>query len=346
MTRQIEFESLFIDTRLVACAHSCKYCLMGKKRIAKISPVRAHALIERFLQWEAADGSDLSVGYTFNYADDHDHEQLELLKDLGTRFPREYDPLKRITLGGLPMRSDDEIQLWLKERQKYGCISVHASLAGTDATHDYWNGQHGNFSLIMRMLRTAGELGMALGARMFVSKSTLPSLARLNDMLDELPQHPGNWRYAVPYFYIGWGARFEDERIDEAIRDSLPPWLQRLSWTTAPDSRALSEREWIKVLSVEDDRPQKVALTLTITEENIGWLETRTCGEIVQNLKARTAAAYASIPSTVELAEQYGDSRNTRIYPLERCVEIKWLDKYLLAKSVVFERHLTHLQIG
>ncbi|WP_400766510.1 hypothetical protein [Methylosinus sporium] len=67
---------------------------------------------------------------------------------------------------------------------------------------------------------------------------------------------------------------------------------------------------------------------------------------IVDDYRTRTRAAYAAIPSLVELCDRYGNRDGTKIYPLQRCVEMKWLDLHLAEHPTDFERQLTHLQMG
>lgn len=344
MGKHIRFETIHIHSKLVACAHSCKYCSMGKKKIARIQPGRIHALLERFLEWETS--HDMRIGYIVNYSADYDRATLEYLRDLRDRFPREYEPLRRITLGGLRKRTDEELRLWLRERQKFGCISAHGSFAGYGEVHDYWNNQRGNYDLIVRTLRIAGEIGMAILARIFVVKSTLSTLGALNDALDALPKHENDWRYAVPYSYAGWGTRLEEERIDERTRDELPLWLHTLlRKARSAEGECRSEREWIEVIRNKGNQSNG-GLILNVTEHNIERLEHQTCDEIIDDLRARTLKAYAAIPDFQELCERYGDRNGTKIYGLERCLEMKWLDRHLQEHPTNFERQLTHLQLG
>jgi hypothetical protein len=343
-----EFERILVHAKLVACAHSCKYCLMGKKRLAKITPARFIGFVERFLEWERKQGSDEIVGYVPNYTSDHNRETLELLKDVDERFPRRYSPLRGITLGGLPMRTESELLEWLTERQSFGCETAHGSLAGTGKVHDYWNGQSGNYELIMTTMRIAGEIGMALGARMFVAKSTLSLLQELNDDLERLPKHEADWRYATPFFYAGWGARLEEERIDEDERDALPKWLEPMirRSTSLRDVIWRSEREWIETIRDGKAQPSQIQLILNINDDNIDRLEGMSCDAIVAEYRSRTQAAYAAIPSLTELCERYGDRNDRRVYILQRCIQMKWLDLHLRDYPTRFERQLTHLQMG
>jgi hypothetical protein len=189
-------------------------------------------------------------------------------------------------------------------------------------------------------------MGMAVLARIFVVKSTLSSLQALNDTLDTLPDHNDNWRYAVPYFYAGWGSRLEEDRIDEKIRDGLPPWLNTLlREARSADGECRSEREWIEVIRYNSTQ-RKGSLILNVTEDNIERLEKQTCDEIVEDLETRTRRAYSIIPSLPELCDRYGNRNGTKVYGLERCLEMKWLDRHLQEHPTKFERQLTHLQLG
>jgi hypothetical protein len=245
----------------------------------------------------------------------------------------------------LPWRDDSALNDWLVERQSLGLKTVHASLAGVGEVHDFWNGRAGNFDLIMRTLQAAGDLGLALGARLFVSKSTLPHLAALNERLERLPKHEEDWRYATPFFYFGWGAWFEDERIDEAERDALPSWMKPLVERDGGAWR--SEREWIAHLSSQPPRKaDETQLVINVDDDNIAMLENSSCEEIIGDYERRTRAAYAALPTLDELCDRYGDKDGALVYPLLRCVETKWLDMHLAREPISFERRLTHLQIG
>ncbi|ACK52361.1 hypothetical protein Msil_3472 [Methylocella silvestris BL2] len=346
MAREVAFSGINIHAKKSACAHSCKYCLMGDKKLSSISNERFSTFVLRFLEWgDKRKRSDFAVEYSLNYSDEYDRATLEMLRGLNERFPSKY-PLGGITLGGLRQRSEADMRAWLIERQSFGCRTAHASLAGVGALHDHWNGREGNFDFLLMTLRLAGELGMALGARLFVARSTLSSLEALNEKLDCLPRHEGDWRYAQPFFYLGWGARFEDERLDEELRDALPDWLDPLIERGAASGVWRSEREWIMHLRDTPAQPAKLSLDLILTDDNIDRLESMSCGEIVAEYETRTRAAYAALPSLHELCDRYADRDGRLVYELERCVELKWLDRHLAEHPTHFERQLTHLQLG
>src|SRR5262249_6375772 len=151
-----------------------------------------------------------------------------------------------------------------------GIIGFHTSLAGCRETHDRWNGRSGGFDYQTAILQMAGERGMLRQEKLFLTKNTLPLFHRLLNILDAIPGEVRS-RTASPFFYAGLASRYEDERLTEDDRDSLPDWVNRLrprkfdTW--------LSEREWIPVMLETADRTRRLLLKLDVDETNIDDLE-------------------------------------------------------------------------
>ncbi len=261
--------SILLTARLNPCHHRCKYCQVGQKKLAHVPATRFLQFAERFLEWQYAHAPDLDVGYMLNYTFDYDRDTLRRLHDLKTRFAFDYPPLRSMLLGGLPWRPDEALRSWLIERQEFGLTNVHATLAGVDATHDYWNGRPGNFELLMRTLRMAKDLGMSNATRLFVTRSTLPRLEELRDRLDQLPSHPRDRRYTMPFFYAGWSTRHETERIDEDIRDNLPQWVRALARNAAEAGEWRSEREWVAHIRERPEPEVHTKLYINVADDNI-----------------------------------------------------------------------------
>jgi len=320
---------------------------MGDKRLAKITSARFCGLVERFLEWgERRSGGlkEFPIYYVLNYACDYDRSTLQLLKRLWERFPH-WSGLDSILLGGLPRREDDATREWLIERQSFGCKYVIASFAGAGVIHDYWNGRPGDFDHLLNMLRIAIELGMELETRMFLTKSTVGTMEMLFERIDELPPHKGE-SFVSLLSYAGWGSRLENERIDEKMRDALPPRVASLIEPMLVRHPWRSEREWIDHFRGEPAAETITDLVVNLTDDNVDRLESMPCDEIFSELNLRTLAAYAAIPTIHELAERYGDKNGVLIYSHDACIERKWLDLHLADNPTRFERQLTHLAIG
>ncbi len=134
----------------------------------------------------------------------------------------------------------------------------------------------------------------------------------------------------------------ENERIDEADRDRMSRRVARLCGS-AEDLR--SEREWIEALGGQAEQTTREYLHLSIDAANLPLIEAMSCDEIVADLKSRTAAAYAAIPTAGELCGAAGDRSNTKIYGSRDDVERLWLKRYLQHHPIQFEMRSDPLRI-
>jgi hypothetical protein len=244
---------------------------------------------------------------------------LEGVRRLRARRGRAFEILN---LGGLRLRDAEALQTWMDERQGAGITGFHASLAGCDQTHDRWNGRRGDFDYQMSILRMAGERGMGRQERLFVAKSTLPQFDRLLDALDGLPGEALS-RIVTPFFFAGLARRYEDDRITEDVRDTLPARITGLRRGRFAEWR--SEREWIPVLMEAADKPRKVAMKLDVHEGNIEALENASCDEVFAAQERVYHDGYRRMPSFEELCVRYGDRDGRKVYLLPRDLEDKWM---------------------
>jgi hypothetical protein len=168
----------------------------------------------------------------------------------------------------------------------------------------------------------AGERGLVRQEKLFLTRNTLPLFDRLLDILDALPGECVR-RSVGPYFFAGLARRYEDERITEKIRDTLPDRINRFR----PKKRDtwLSEREWIPIMLETASQPRKLMLKLDVNETNIDDLENRSCEDIFAGRQQEYQASYRAIPSLEYLCDRYGDRENRRVYIMSRDVEGKWM---------------------
>jgi hypothetical protein len=228
-----------------------------------------------------------------------------------------------LNLGGLRIRSGDELVTWLEERKVAGIFGFHTSLAGHGEIHDRWNGRAGDFDYQMSILRLAGERGMIRQEKLFLAQNTLPIFDRLLDILDDIPGEISS-RTASPFFYAGLATRYETQRLTEDDRDRLPERINRLR--PKRFNNWLSEREWIPVMLETADQPRKLLLKLDVNETNIDCLENTSCEEIFTERERQYQESYRLMPALDELCSRYGDSTSRKIYMMSRDVEGRWLD--------------------
>lgn len=338
MARDIEVAGISIFAKTAPCAHACRYCLMGKKKVSRLAVSRFVDLVDRFIDWRASNNPTFEIWQGVNYSahigtDDHAmllglHERLNW-----GRYSR------RVHLGGLPIWSDEQLVEWLSVRMEQGIETVHASLAGHSETHDYWNKRKGDFDYLLKVMSIANRIGLGLRQRLFIIKSTIPLLEETIERLDAAGA-PFE-RYFLTFFYRGTAIEHAHERIVSADLDLLPASVrQHPSWK---DEVWRSEREWIGDLRRQGDQPDRVMLNLELTDKNIDEIEQLSCEELIERLTEKAARAYGAIPLRSRLMEGWSDPSSEFIYPYTADIERVWLDRYLAENPVQFDRHVTHL---
>lgn len=344
MTRAIDVQGIRIFAKTAPCAHSCRYCLVGQKKLVDVAFPRFINMVERFIDWRNENSlSNFSILAGVEDSYEFIVEILKALFELQSKIGRN-EGSDGIKLGGLKWRSESEMRTWLTERRDMANLKiVHASLAGCGSTHDRWNGREGDFEFLFQTMRTAAEIGLRVHQRIFVVRSTLPVLANLIDKLDEIPVKA--LRYLSTFVYQGLATRLEEERITETMRDQLPACVNDISMRAG--TRWLSEREWIGEYKdkIEADSPKKLRLALEITEANADRLEHMSCEEIVAELTSKTAKTYAILPSRAKLFNECADGSNRLIYASLRELEHKWLDRYLIENPAHLANDVRHFVV-
>ncbi len=321
MPREIVGKGLRFSLRHAPCAHICRYCLISESRKHSALPfARFEQLVHRFHDWRQAERPDLDIGIFVGPSYDYD---IETLKGVARLRERRGATFPILNLGGLRIRRGEELAAWIDERRAAGIIGFHASLAGYGDIHDRWNGRRGDFEYQATILQLGGARGMIREEKLFLTKNTLPQFDRLLDVLDGIPGELRR-RTVSPFFYAGLATRYEDERLIEDDRDSLPERIKKLR--PAKFDTWLSEREWIPVMLATASKPRRLPLKLDVNESNIDYLERASCEEVFAMRERDYQESYRSTPPLDELCARYGDPTNRRIYMMSRDVEGRWLD--------------------
>src|SRR5262249_12686578 len=135
--RAVDFQGLSIVSPTTRCAHGCRYCSIGATRFTNIPFERFAALVERFVDWRRAQGSPGFVlwffsGNPFEYEPQKMRQVIRLWHLTG-------QPADGIATGGLQLRDETQLWLWLGSLQEMGITRLHSAFAGTDRVHDRWN---------------------------------------------------------------------------------------------------------------------------------------------------------------------------------------------------------------
>ncbi len=314
------------------CAHNCLYCMLDNHRDSKFPINRYLAIVERFFDWKQSRHlKKLDIPFVVYCCDDYDLVTTKKVIELQRRGKG----YMQLFLGGLRMRSESEMRVWLRERQALGIRNVIASFVGQGSIHDHWNNRPGDFDFLISTLKIAAKLGMNIEQRLFLLKSTLPHMEELINKLDALPGKAKKRIVETPQ-YSGRAGKLEPERITEADLERLPDNARKF----LPDLR--SERKWIEHMRRHEDPPRKhLILRFVLDDTNIDRAEAMSCDEIFADLEQRVRSAYAVMPGYRELLETCGNPDSTLLYRIPRELERKWLDQYLEIHPLQFERAIT-----
>ncbi|MDR1085065.1 MAG: hypothetical protein LBP22_09470 [Deltaproteobacteria bacterium] len=335
MVRDFIPTGIGITTGIGQCAYRCLYCQIALHEPATFGVDRYAAVIDRFLDYKEKTGFNFSqwMGYSFDISAADFFKQIALCKRCG------YDQTSFL-LGGVRLMADDELKKWYEERLALGCDYVGASYFGHSETHDYWNNQPGQFEFQVRAQKTALSMGMKVGQRLFLLKSTLPMMEELLDILDETSGADAS-RAAFPLFYSGLARRYDDERVTLEMLDNQPDRVKAVYRSDKPNWK--SEKDWITWILDGKDAFKPSFLNLNLSDANIDEIERMSCQEIVDDLTLKTKKAYAPIPDTCELADRYGDRTNEKVYMFLWDMECLWVDRFLEQHPEIrIDRELTY----
>jgi hypothetical protein len=335
MRQRFKYVGLFMSCYNWPCSCHCRFCALGQKSYSNASFSRVQDVVEKFVAWKKEQNQtgfalNLMIGPSW----DMDIKRLNAYWDLCQRL--DFGSARHILLNGLPLRPEDELRDWLLERkERAGLVSIELTFIGSKELQDQWRGRKGDYDYEMSAAKIASEIGLKRVERMFLTKSTIPHLSTLLDILDPIPGL--SYRWMTPLNYGGWAKSMEAERITKADWDKLPERIRRY----VPAAYNLkTEEDWItllrkdyKILPVPFIKnsvrhPYETFLHLVISESNIQDLESKPCDEIVRDLTEKQEHLSAAIPDLADLTKLYGDSDNARMYRLSE-LENKWIDLFL-----------------
>lgn len=345
--------TLCLRVDLIPCAHFCRYCCISSKgqgNVARLGFQRFHALVDRFEEWARSSG--FSICPIVHNCDDITGEVAAFLDETigppGTSHSKPVTPqdarlrMGTVRTGGIRFRSDDGIREWLSRWRDAGSTIVHGSFAGHREAHDWWNNRPGDYDFLMRIQRIAVAMGFEISHTIFLTRNMLSSLGQLLEDLAGLPAKAVNrWAFPPAYFGRARSGSAQSHRLTEEDRDVL---MQNTALTgTYEVHSSKSEREWIQKIEKEEADVPSHTLELYVEDGNIDYLESASCEEIIDNLRAKVEATYQALPSSSELRQRYGDRKGSKLYDMQLELDSLWLDRCLRERHIPFDRRLTHM---
>ncbi|MCL2299335.1 MAG: hypothetical protein FWC27_04220, partial [Firmicutes bacterium] len=204
-----------------------------------------------------------------------------------------------------------------------GAASVDATFYGLEHSHDAFVARPGDFAWLLRILRTAKELGYETPCTFPLTEENKAELAPLLALLEAeghtqfygfLPDHRGR------------GALLEPIRLTRASLESLSESVRAHAKLT----NYKTEAEWLRTGLPDPERRQ---LRLVLTEEDLPHWESLPPASVLAELESLDDAYRAALPPIETLARLYGDPRGERLCQA-RDLRWKWQSRWLRENKI------------
>lgn len=315
----IAVEKVNIWGRVTKCAHRCRYCLQGGQSQPLLSWGAYAETVEKYVRW----GNENSMSVGFELASNYDLtlEQYKWYLDMSALAGKLSDSL---LMGGMRMRTEEEMRIWLAERKELGLKKVIFSMGGTEPHHDAMNRRKGDFQYLLGAQKAAFSLGLDVEQRIFITKENMDSMDGLCCVLDDIGK-PFR-RSIYPLHFRGYAMDMEDARLDENDIKNIPESVMQYMM---PDL-LLSERQWaVQLCESSEQNPEKIGFFLYMDGKNTEKLLSGSCNEIIERAGKEVAEEYAKLPSIAELCRRYADTSCRRIHEGKSKVYALWFERYI-----------------
>ena len=262
---------------------------------------RSVAVAERFLCELKAQRPEIEGSFSFGCSMEHPDlpGALRTLRRLGSPSAR------FLQCDGMRMRDDEQCRALMRMLRGEGVRQLNFTVYGLSDYHDRFAGRPGDYALILRMMRAAGEAGLPFSAGIPLTGENLHEADELVSVL----RAAGCERVflTVPH-EEGRGKALASVRLDlREFRQLLPETQALLN-----QSVFRTERAWLSDPEPVPDSRRMILISLR--QDNIDDYEARGALEVLQEIEVLDERYYAAFPSFAALAEAYGDPNGEKLY--------------------------------
>lgn len=312
--------SINVMNLCVPCQNRCRYCLLSYDgKIHGVDYKRSEAYAKRFYQWLRDNRPDLSFLFGFGYSMEHPNllGAIDFCRSIGSATG------EFLQFDGMRFRTDEELQILLRQLKDHGIKLIDLTFYGTEAYHDRFAARMGDYRLMMNTLAQANKVGLDVTVSIPI---THENVEQLDDLIRELEQYRTQRIACFVPHSEGRGRLLDQVRFSEADYEELSENVRSRINTT----RFKTEREWLKSgFPITDKR----VLTVTLRSENVDYFEDLSFADTIAYLEKLDDDYYAAIPSVEELARLYGDPNGQRYYSA-RDLYLHYQQRYIEEYSI------------
>ena len=312
----MQTNSIIMQTLCVPCACRCRYCLLSwDGRLIGADYARSECVALRWFQWLKELRPEISFHFSYGFSMEHPDiaHALDFLKSIDS-VSAHY-----LQMDGMRTRDDSQLASLTALLAEHGVEHLNFTFYGLPEYHDAFAARKGDFDLMLRTVKAALGNGLMVSAGIPLSHENTAQAEALLSILQDTGMQ--NIRYFVPHSE-GRGTVLEPVRFSQDDYDRLPdPVRSRMN-----SSVYRSEIAWLQSNELSDDTHR--SLLLSLTSENIRRYETEDPSVLIAEAESLDDTYYSAFPSVRTLAENYGDTGNTRWYSL-RDMKWHWRQRYL-----------------
>ena len=295
--------SIGVQNLAAPCHCACRYCLLHSAKTAPdgVDYFRGKRIAERLAGWARETGFAPLPYYYVPYCADYP----ELTDTIAFNRSVGFAGARFLQCNGIAMRDAAQTEEFLRRIKDAGVTDLDTTFFGDEAFHDRFAARAGDWRFMLRLAETAGRLRLTVSPSVVLLRDNLTMLPALFGTLAQVTD-PAHIHSFLPD-YRGRGHLVENSRLTRTDCENLPENVKR----TFRADRYKTEREWLQSPLPEYT---KRALVITLRRDNIEMLERMTCAEMIQYVERLDDAYYAAVPGINELAAQYGNPENGRLY--------------------------------
>jgi len=312
----VQTTSINVCNLCVPCENCCRYCLLSwDGNLCGIDYERSEAYARRFYAWLKTNRPDLGFAFYYGYSMEHPKllESIDFLREI------ESPGGKFLQFDGMQFRNDLQIHELLTALKNRGIELIDLTFYGTEAYHDRFAARKGDFSYMLRILKTANEVGLPVNAGIALNHE---NAHQAGELLSQLKKFQLHHVFAFVPHGEGRGACLEPVRFRQSDYEFLPDEVKAIF----NRQKFRPEGEWVRQNGFSD--PKKRVLTVGLTPENVELFENMDFAETIAYLEALDDSYYNAIPDINLLAERYGDPDEDRFYS-ERDLGHKYRRRYI-----------------
>lgn len=206
---------------------------------------------------------------------------------------------------GMKMRNETECLDLMRMLHDEGIKQLNFTVYGLANYHDRFAARHGDFDLLMRMMKAANQIGLPFTAGIPLTRENIKDIDELVNILKEVGSE--NIFLFIPH-EEGRGKYLSDIRLKERELTLLSAETLKLL------NRKLyrAEADWLKEPTPVQDENRLIIITLR--KDNIDVYEKKNALSVVKEIETLDEEYYLAFPRFVELAKEYGDFRGEQLY--------------------------------